>query len=816
MAKSSEIVQLEQIHKGFETVNTDINKTVENYLRLVKTIETGSKAIGENVVSFEGLNKAQKQTQDNSKQIDSLGKQLAASEAKLKQLTDQRTESLIKNRIQIGENTKAIKDKIKADQAEEGSLVRMRQKLSELTSAYDKTGTRTKIAAKEINDLSREIGEAEAATNRHQRGVGGYADQLGNLSPALGGATSAAATFGKALWALVANPIGAIIAVIVGSLALLYKAFTSTDKGAVAMASTLKAIGNVMDILIDRAMSYYKMLWSLVTFNWEGVKKNGKDAFGGLGDAIMDAANAGKNFEEVMDDIKDRESASKITIAKLSKEYTDLYLASKNVNLSYSERLRLADEAMAKESQVNKLEVQFQKERTIANRDNLAALINDNKLSIESKQKLVEQWLQYDQEQLKSEEKKGGMFSEFVNKNEAAFQKLQEMYAETVEKENELNQKTIRLQSSRFNFIKQMNDEVIDSNKKVAAEKEIQQEEDEKDVQEKEKDKAKAVEDGLKKQEDLIVRGGTEKNAINEKLIKDEADLMDEALKDAMSREEKEFENWYDIEEKKKDKQKDDAKKKAELEKETAEKIRDLQFEIAAETVNGIFDIGSAKRDEELSALDKEREKKLDNDKLTAKQKDQINAEYDKKAAAIKTKQAKADKLQAMFNIALSTAMGAAKAVAESPLTGGMPFLAWVLALGALQLGVVAAKPIPKYKDGGIAKDGLGIFGEAGRELGFLKSGDVVMANKATYFEGSKFKGMEIKTNAETEKIMSMTGHGGFSGNTTTDDRILHGLKSVERAILNKPVAILDKDHKQIGYATSNSQTIYLNRLMRN
>jgi len=145
-----------------------------------------------------------------------------------------------------------------------------------------------------------------------------------------------------------------------------------------------------------------------------------------------------------------------------------------------------------------------------------------------------------------------------------------------------------------------------------------------------------------------------------------------------------------------------------------------------------------------------------------------------------------------------------------------MPFLAWVIAMGALQLGLVAAKPIPKYAKGTQNAPDKGIFGEAGRELMMLKSGEIMIANQTTYFEGSKFKGAQIKSNLETEKILSMTGHNGFSGRTMTDERIIKGLNSVERAILNKPVQIVDKQNRTIGIATSHHQEIYLNRLMRN
>jgi hypothetical protein len=310
-----------------------------------------------------------------------------------------------------------------------------------------------------------------------------------------------------------------------------------------------------------------------------------------------------------------------------------------------------------------------------------------------------------------------------------------------------------------------------------------------------------------------------EKDAAKERIEvrKAEQKTIEDLLKESEKDEEKIMDSLDKETEDRIAKELKDSEKAAEKKKEIAEKVKDMQIQIASEAVNGAFDLGSSKRDAELDALDKERDKKLSNEKLTAAQKEKINEEYDKKAAAIKTKQAKADKLQSMFNIALDTFKGSMKAVAESPETFGLPFLPWVIAQGALQLALVAAKPIPKYKDGGTADKGFGIFGEAGLELMFPKAGGVLMANKATYFEGSKFKGARIVSNPDTEKMIAAAERSGTSGSRgMTDDRIVEGLASLERTLKNKPVQIVDKDHKTIGFATSNSQTIYLNRILRN
>lgn len=174
--------------------------------------------------------------------------------------------------------------------------------------------------------------------------------------------------------------------------------------------------------------------------------------------------------------------------------------------------------------------------------------------------------------------------------------------------------------------------------------------------------------------------------------------------------------------------------------------------------VNGFFDIQKARRDNDLSDLESQKKKELDLAGSNAAAQDKINEKYAKKEAEIKRKQAEADKLAALFNIAINTAMGATKAVAQFPATGGMPFLAFVLAQGALQAALVAAQPLPKYWKGrrnGPAefavlgemgpeavesRDGKVRMTPAGAHIGFLQAGDKV--HRSDSAETAAFKQM--------------------------------------------------------------------------
>jgi hypothetical protein len=85
-----------------------------------------------------------------------------------------------------------------------------------------------------------------------------------------------------------------------------------------------------------------------------------------------------------------------------------------------------------------------------------------------------------------------------------------------------------------------------------------------------------------------------------------------------------------------------------------------------------------------------------------AKQREALAKRTAAAIAAEKRKQAIADKALAIFDIGINTAVAISKAVAASPLTGGLPFSAIAAALGAAQIAAVIAKPIPKLEKGGL------------------------------------------------------------------------------------------------------------------
>jgi len=171
------------------------------------------------------------------------------------------------------------------------------------------------------------------------------------------------------------------------------------------------------------------------------------------------------------------------------------------------------------------------------------------------------------------------------------------------------------------------------------------------------------------------------------------------------------------------------------------------------------FNNQQLKRENELMAIDNWEQERI---KLAGDNAEAIKAieeEAERKRKEVRIKQAKSDKLEALFQIALNTAVGITSAL-------GDPFkIALVAALGAAQAAVVAARPLPQfYKGTDNSPEGLAVVGDRyGREL--IKDGKTgeyrLTPNKATVqylSEGSK-----VFTNKETERILASVDHNGIA-----------------------------------------------------
>jgi len=117
-----------------------------------------------------------------------------------------------------------------------------------------------------------------------------------------------------------------------------------------------------------------------------------------------------------------------------------------------------------------------------------------------------------------------------------------------------------------------------------------------------------------------------------------------------------------------------------------------------AQTVsNTLFAADTKRREEELAALQVQQEEELRLAGDNEQKKDLIRQKYALKEKEIKRKQAEADKRKAIFDAIINTAV----AVVTGFVKGGPILAAIAAALGAAQIALISAQPIPKFAKGG-------------------------------------------------------------------------------------------------------------------
>jgi tape measure domain-containing protein len=197
----------------------------------------------------------------------------------------------------------------------------------------------------------------------------------------------------------------------------------------------------------------------------------------------------------------------------------------------------------------------------------------------------------------------------------------------------------------------------------------------------------------------------------------------------------------------------------------TLQQINTLQGQIQGIT-QSFFDNeitrSQQKADKDTEILKKQKEDGLITEEQFNAKKEKIEKDAAKEEAKIRKKAAIAAKIGGLFDVALNTAVGIAKSVATSPLTGGLPWSAIIAGIGVAQAAAIAAKPLPEVPGfaGGVQNfaGGVARINEQGGELINLPGGSNVLTNAATkdlLFNGggqSKVSNINTTTNNDNSQ----------------------------------------------------------------
>jgi hypothetical protein len=129
-----------------------------------------------------------------------------------------------------------------------------------------------------------------------------------------------------------------------------------------------------------------------------------------------------------------------------------------------------------------------------------------------------------------------------------------------------------------------------------------------------------------------------------------------------------------------------------------------------------------------LAKLDEEKKKGILSENAYNAKREALEDAFQRKVAATKRKAAIADKAAAIIQAGINTAVAATSALKIDP-TGILSAI--TIAQGALQIGLIAAKPIPQFKQGGVVQG-------ASHAQGGIQMIDSISGRKVGEMEGNE------------------------------------------------------------------------------
>jgi len=167
-------------------------------------------------------------------------------------------EELIKLKKQRQEQTKLIG-------AENDSIAKLRAENAKLHQARNKVSTATEAGRKKIQSLNAQIDKNNNtikknsdAYTKQKINIGNYSSALSGLSPRLGAAVNGVSMFGQSLKALLLNPVVAMIAGLAAAFKFLASTFKRSQDFADSFAVAMSGIRAAVAVIQDRIIQFVK------------------------------------------------------------------------------------------------------------------------------------------------------------------------------------------------------------------------------------------------------------------------------------------------------------------------------------------------------------------------------------------------------------------------------------------------------------------------------------------------------------------------------------------------------------------------------
>lgn len=315
-----------------KTILIDIQSNLEQYRSEAEKAAAESKRLKDEIKQLE------KAGGDNTKAIEANKEKLRQSQKEYREAT--KNVDLLKR---ANESAAGSYDQLAAEAAiaekelkkQSGLLEKNADGTIQMSDAYVQAAKKAGTAREAIIKFDQGINNGKTNVGLYGQSIKNAIGGLDNMPGALGGATKGMFGMVKAMWAIVMNPVGLIIAAIVGAVMLLVNIFKSFEPVVDAVDQAMAALAATFTVIKQAIVGLFTGTTSL------------SEAFSGLAGDIEKAAIAAMELKKAEQELDDFRLKSSVNQAKYKRQIDEAILQSKDRTKSEEERVALIEEALA-------------------------------------------------------------------------------------------------------------------------------------------------------------------------------------------------------------------------------------------------------------------------------------------------------------------------------------------------------------------------------------------------------------------------------------------------------------------------------------
>ncbi|MDR0866581.1 MAG: SHOCT domain-containing protein [Candidatus Symbiothrix sp.] len=331
--------------KGVQAELQKITASSFRYAESNKTMNAEMKAAQDQMKeSLKEMKLLEKQGLQTSKAYENYENTLESARAEVEDYT----RKIAENTQKIAENEKQTAEIIRTMNIQDMTMSQLKQRAADLQNQMNNTSAALspeayKTLDKELNAVKNRMGVVGNANKNLLQQFAGMNDPVGHAAKAI-------LSFGQALKALIANPIGIVIMAIVAAFYALKTAIAGSDEASTKFEGVMKALGSILDSLkrmvtelVAAFVNFVKMDFSAMKENIKNLKEIGSNMAGNA-KAAYEATLAEDALNDAIAKNNDITAVNKARIEELRQATQDSTKSLEERKKASTELLRLETE----------------------------------------------------------------------------------------------------------------------------------------------------------------------------------------------------------------------------------------------------------------------------------------------------------------------------------------------------------------------------------------------------------------------------------------------------------------------------------------